>query len=742
MTYRFIESDIMVFYNKDTMGDRVMVEKDITNEMKTSDGKKRKDLSNRQKSIIRMMVQMKGNPVTVAAISEKLSVSSRTILREMPAVEDWLFENDFRFVRKRGKGLAIEETPENLAMIEELLFIERDAVRFSKDDRRTRLLGTLFFAVSPVKAFVFCSQYDISEGTLYGDLDVLESWLGDYNIKINRRPGLGIFITGEETSRRQAIVNAVFEFFDINRLPSFLDQVEQGSKDPLSDHPLVQFFKKEIVIFAKQALTYCEDTLQVKYVDNSRISLISRISLAVYRMLNDRYLRTMPSERGDEAGISRESRIASGLGQQISETFGITVPPEEIAHLTGYLTTMRMSSPAGNMDDPLRLISIRNVVLSMIGVAERITDIPFRSDSVLIDDLVEHVALMEKRISLDLIAGNSQTGLIKDNYPDIYEAAETACLVLREWIYPKDLKESDIGFIAIHLAAAAERIQKNAGKVAIVVVCPAGIASSKMLAASLLRSFPEIEVRRITSAFAINEEQLAMEGIDMIISTAQINTDFPHLCVDKVLQVQDKMRIRNALSTINRGRLKERINRRKEDDKFLSLNSIRKLAGLGTEITEIVEHFGIIPVEDVTGPDDLIQVAAFSLTNTPLLQDKLIEAFRHREELSDTYIKEMEICLLHCRSDALKHSRFIYISLGKPVQMSNGILRGAVALTVPAEVEDEIYLEPVGRLSALLVEDEGFLKALHNCDQTAGIRYVEKALVKYYQQEAGKIMEV
>jgi uncharacterized membrane protein len=72
----------------------------------------------------------------------------------------------------------------------------------------------------------------------------------------------------------------------------------------------------------------------------------------------------------------------------------------------------------------------------------------------------------------------------------------------------------------------------------------------------------------------------------------------------------------------------------------------------------------------------------------------------------------------------------------------NGILRGAVAMTVPAEAEDEILLEPVGNLSALMVEDEGFLQALLRRDQTAGIRYIEKALVKYYQHEVTKIMEV
>ena len=193
----------------------------------SSNKKEKRSLSKRQKSIIRTLVQMKGRPVTVAAISEKLAVSNRTVLRELPSVEKWLDENDFHFIKKRGTGLAIVEDLETYGLLEELLYIENEAVLYSKDERRGRILGTLFFAVSPAKAYSFTSKYDISEGTLYSDLDVLDKWLEDYNIKINRRPGLGIFMTGDEASRRQAIVNAVFEFFDVNRMPILIDNYEE-----------------------------------------------------------------------------------------------------------------------------------------------------------------------------------------------------------------------------------------------------------------------------------------------------------------------------------------------------------------------------------------------------------------------------------------------------------------------------------------------------------------------------------
>lgn len=720
-----------------------MSEKNILLKAGGSDKKlNQHSLSKRQKSIIHAIVQMGGQPVTAAAISEKLSVSSRTILRELPEVERWLSENDFRFVKKRGKGIAIIESAENLALVEELLHIEKETPHFDKDDRRARILGTLFFAVSPVKAYVFTSEYDIAEGTLFNDLDILDHWLEDYRIKINRRPGLGIFITGEETDRRQAIINALFEFFDINRLPALIDNIDDDSLTGLlTGHPLIAFYEPEIIKFAREAFSYCEKNLNLTYTDSSRISLINRVSLAIYRMRNLRYLQAMPPN-AEYTANTREYKLAVELGHRIQETFGFDVPDMEIAHITAYLFAMRTWTSSSELDDPIKAMDVRQLVLSMIGIAEQMTGIPFRNDNDLIDGMTEHISAMKKRLSLDLTTGISHGSEIREGYPAIYEAAETACQILRDWIYPKDLKESDIGFIATYFAASAECLQKNAMRAAVAVVCPLGVASSRMLAASLVRYFPEIEIRKTTSAFSIDENQLKKDGVDLIISTAQIHTDYPHLCVNKILQAQDKMMIRNALDDISRERLQERMSKKGDLPDTFSFDHLKRLSGLGTEIVEITDHFHIIELNKTDSVDQMIQIASADLAESPLSREKIAEDFRSREKISDTYIKEMEICLLHCKTNALSHSRFLFISLDEPLDSDKGLIRGAVAMAVPSSAENTIYLEPAGRLSSLLVEEEGFLQALLDRDTTAGIRYIEKALVKYYKHKINKCMEV
>ena len=138
-----------------------------------------------------------------------------------------------RSVRKFTEKIVSDE------MIEELLHAENVIPLFSKKERCRQILGELLFALEPIKTYVFTSRFNISERTLYGDLDALDVWFSDYQIQIVRRTGLGIFLEGHEANIRQAIANAVFEFCDTDQLPGLIMDFENNMEENVS-------FKKSI----------------------------------------------------------------------------------------------------------------------------------------------------------------------------------------------------------------------------------------------------------------------------------------------------------------------------------------------------------------------------------------------------------------------------------------------------------------------------------------------------------------
>ena len=65
---------------------------------------------------------------------------------------------------------------------------------------------------------------------------------------------------------------------------------------------------------------------------------------------------------------------------------------------------------------------------------------------------------------------------------------------------------------------------------------------------------------------------------------------------------------------------------------------------------------------------------------------------------------------------------------------SGGPVEGAICMLVPEEQKDTFYLDIIGRISELLVEEPGFLTALKRGDKTGSVDMAEKVLLKYFNQ--------
>ena len=695
---------------------------------------KRATLTTRQKSIIRILTRMDGRPITVAVISEKLGVSTRTILREVPAIEKWMSDNDFNFERKPGVGMLVGEAPETLRFIEELLDADNLVPIYSRQERRKHILGELLFSDEPVKSLVFTSKYKISDGTLSEDLDVLDTWLRDHSVQIIRRPGLGIFVEGTELAIRQAISNAVLEFCDVERIPGLItqDTSDDEKMQSLSREPLLVFLTPQLLRFSIRILKETEARLNIYYTDSGQIALIVRIALSIYRIRSGHSLTELNMDMDGLRGLS-ELPTAKLIAFEIEKQFDLEVNAKEKIYLAMHLSATRILSRGSSFSDPLQALNIRQVVMAMTSVAEQLTGIPFKSDSTLINDLVSHISMTEKQLELNLVSRVTYTEDLKRTYPEIYAAAETACEVLREWVQPRVIHDAEIGLIAMHFAASAERYQNSKQKVSVAVVCPTGIGSSRMLAATLTGAFHNLEVRKVISAFSIDTQALRDNGIDLIISTTDLHIDFPYIVVEKVLKAQDKLLVSQEIDRIGKEKLQRRIQQGGRHAMIMDVDDIRRTSEIGAEIVEILNHFRVVRQARAENIRQMMEMAASVFAGPEEDIRRLADCFQEREKLGATYIPDMQICLFHGACDLVEHSRFGFLVLDEPLATTETLIRGAVIMVVPESFRDSYRVEPAGRLSALLVEDERFLQALQRGDEAAGFNLAREALVKYFQ---------
>ena len=159
--------------------------------------------ANGQKLIDRLLTLPQGW-VTAAMLAESIGVSRRTVLRELPSMEQWIAAAGYRFVRSPGQGLLLDEPPARREQMRALLNGSTVYAELPRRQRRQKLLGLLLQAREPMKTAALARELLVSESTLAADLDEIVQWVSSYAVTLHRRPGVGVWLEGEKLSCRRA----------------------------------------------------------------------------------------------------------------------------------------------------------------------------------------------------------------------------------------------------------------------------------------------------------------------------------------------------------------------------------------------------------------------------------------------------------------------------------------------------------------------------------------------------------
>ena len=117
----------------------------------------------------------------------------------------------------------------------------------------------------------------------------------------------------------------------------------------------------------------------------------------------------------------------------------------------------------------------------------------------------------------------------QESYPSVYKACEEGLSLLCPILGIKKFPASEIGFITLYFTMAMERIEKEIKKLSVMIVCPTGIGSSRLLTESLKKEYPDLDIRGITSAFELDNIRLQEEGVDRVISTVKLEIAYPYI---------------------------------------------------------------------------------------------------------------------------------------------------------------------------------------------------------------------
>ena len=336
--------------------------------------------ANGQKLIDRLLTLPQGW-VTAAMLAESIGVSRRTVLRELPSMEQWIAAAGYRFVRSPGQGLLLDEPPARREQMRALLNGSTVYAELPRRQRRQKLLGLLLQAREPMKTAALARELLVSESTLAADLDEIGQWVSSYAVTLHRRPGVGVWLEGEKLSCRRAAAALLQSSLTEEELQAVL----RGNF--AAGGAFAALLNTKIAERVWQVLQQFEQKENLRLPDAGFLTLAIHCTLAVQQLRE---------QGGASAAVHPPENAAQRLGAALGQAFSLTLPTEEVQYLEQYLAAYITDGDgekwgAGEMH-------LRHLTERLISEVERAMRVDFSGYASLRDNLFTHLRPMLLRV--------------------------------------------------------------------------------------------------------------------------------------------------------------------------------------------------------------------------------------------------------------------------------------------------------------------------------------------------------
>ena len=702
---------------------------------------KKKKLMSRQKQIIQILTKSTNkNPITISTIAEILNVSSRTVLREMPKIEEWLDENGFNFIKKPGVGLIIDESLENQQLILELLEVENVQKEYSKEERKRIILSELLIAKEPLKLFYFTNQLKVSEGTLSNDLDGIEDWLRAFDIKLIRRQGVGIYLEGNEKNYRKVLSDILYRTLEEKELIKLLKKSlnspsSENSIEFSIENRMLNFIDKTIIKGIEKIVSELEEKFNFKLIDSDYIGLVVHISLAVQRIKNGEKI-SMDKSSLSELEILPEFAVATEITEKLEKVFTIEIPKDEIGYITMHLKGARLRLNKVENDIDLDNLDIKQISNYIITEVENDFNIEIINKQKLSKDIYNHLVPAISRMSMKLNIRNPLLENIKEQYSEIYHSCENACEILKKITKIDKIPESEVAYIAMHIAAAIEENLKNEN-LSVVIACPTGVGTSKLLGVNIKKEFPNLDIKNSISVINIDTKKLKDDGIDFIISTVDLDVDYRYICLNPMFLQKDKIKLKEFIHRYSKQRITKKIIKKElKCDK----DKIKNITNLGTEIISILEEVRVREINNVKTVNDLMGIAGSVFAENVNHAKEIKKLLLEREEKSSTYLNGFNMMLLHCKDKKITSCKFGVIRLNEKLIEDGKEINFAIISLIP-EKNTQTQINIMSHINGEIIERESLRNSIMKISEEELTSIIEKILGDLYRKELKSVME-
>ncbi|MBE3578418.1 MAG: BglG family transcription antiterminator [Caldanaerobacter subterraneus] len=666
------------------------------------------DLSVRQKFILKNLIE-KG-PFEIADLANLMDVSERTVLREVALINERLRDFNVKIV-EQGRKIFIEGEEEALKRVYSSLGAIPLQWLLTPDQRQVLMTLQLLLSDEPIKAGYFSYQFNVVEGTISLYLDKIEEWLRMRKLTLIRRRGYGIKVEGSEVDRRNAIIELFYNYTPMEDLLQFIYDEEKGKYFKAFFDSV---FGKDLVRKVKSLCEKIKEAVYEELPDLNYFGMFVHILLSIYRSKEGKAIE-LDREFINDILQSEEFNFMKKV-EKILEEEDFYLPESEIAYLAIHLSPKKYVYKQHRFEE--LGITLEELSKEVVEEVSRIFNVNIRCDEQLLLGLAQHLEPAFYRLRMGLVTSNPLIEEIKSYYKDLFSAVERACKIVFSK-YNIIVPEEEIGYITMHIGAAIERQKEMAKKLKVLVICPNGIGTARILSAKLKNKFKEIDQLNIGTIWEFKRKH---QEYDLIVSTIRLEeADSKVIIVSPFLTEEDEEKIRDYIQNLVE----------KVEQKGGQFEAKVKVEENFEVADEILRNFKIEEVE-ADSTERLIELIGQDLSKSMLAEDaeEIKELLLKREAMGNVVIPGTRIALLHTRSDKMVLPFLGVYKVKSPLRLQSvGFAYEEVdtfLVMLARKTEESDILEMLGKVSISLIEDKNFSEILRLGD----VKDVRNALVK------------
>lgn len=543
-------------------------------------------------------------------------------------------------------------------------------------------------------------ELNCSEKTVRNDLKYVSELFEKYStIKLNRKPGYGIFLLGSEEDRQrllkmfqnnweksnnERIFDITYELLTANRpltLQHFsdlhftnrtdinkdLEQIAEWLKpfkielhtrqkvgvyleaDEAKRRSAIAYLiatykaQEEMItrLFPEHEVTFVKSVLtkhDFSFADETFNRLVIHILIMIKRIKQKSPIQ-FPA-KGTNLLEQPEYELAKQLLKEIEPFFTIRIPESEISYLALHLIGGKKLR-AGKHDNPY----IEKLVTELITEMTRLTNVDFNQDKTLFQGLSIHLQPVLNRLSYQLPIKNPLLDEIKNKYPYMFSMVILA-LKKSEDLFSMLLLEDEVAYIALHFQASVERQkQMPRQKKKAIIVCHLGIGMAHLVRSRIERQFPDLQIEHSISKADL--PKYMGDDIDLIISTVDLpNIPMKHIVISPLFDLTDQERLHNLIKI--------------GDSSGKNQNDYSTLL-------HFIDEDSIFLQVDLEHRYEVVEMLATSLYHNGFVKESYIRDVVIRERTSATSIGS-SIAIPHGNPSGILRSSIAVASLKKPLE--------------------------------------------------------------------------